>query len=171
MSSEESPEWELGELKAYGLLSHADIHYHRATDSQKGGHMDSNYDRQLALISFDNAIEISMDAYLASHLDLLDDLKNIRHPKRHGKYKCRLSVILKKIKEHTPSIPCCTLYKQIAKYHKARNAHYHESVPEKQDNQFLDNQPLMECRNLAIWFVQTLFPEHDVKNSLGEDNR
>jgi len=43
--------------RSFELIHHAEIHYRRETD----------YDRRLAIISFDNSIEVSITTYLTLH--------------------------------------------------------------------------------------------------------
>ena len=137
--------------RPFELIFHAEIHYLRGSD----------YDRRLALISFDNSIEVSIATYLS--------LK----PIQRGNRKYSREDIKKWMNNYHTKIDFFALeickrglpeYKEkdvIVWYHEQRNEQYHGGgfgVPEQ--------KTLVGIREVALWVFSVLFETADVKTKL-----
>ena len=131
--------------RPFELIHHAEIHYRK----------DSDYDRRLALISFDNSIEVSITTYLS-----LNPIQ--RSNRQYSKERCKASGLVNAfhtkldffILRNTPSrgLPQHKDKADIVWYHEQRNEHYHggtSGVPEK--------RTLDEIRQVALWIFSVLF--------------
>ena len=137
--------------RPFELIYHAEIHYRRGSD----------YDRRLALISFDNSIEISIATYL-----LLKSLQreNREYPKEDVKkwmrnYHSKLDFFILEIQKR--GLPEYKEKAEIVWYHDQRNEHYHGggfSVPGK--------DTLDGIRGIALWIFSVLFETSDVEAKL-----
>lgn len=138
--------------RPFELICHAEHHY------QKGG----DYDRGLALISFDNSIEVSISTYLSLNPIQRD---NHQYPKKnveewlhdyHSKLDFFLSEIIKK-----QQLPEYFSKDVIVWYHNMRNNYYHgrmDGVP--------DQKTLEELRTVSFWVFSTLFKVHEIESLL-----
>lgn len=138
-------------VRPFELIFHAEIHYRRGSD----------YDRRLALISFDNSIEVSISTYLS--------LKPMQRGNRHysredvetwmNNYHTKLDFFASEIQNR--GLPEYREKAEIVWYHDQRNEHYHGggfSVPEQ--------GTLNEIRQVALWVFSVLFETPDVESKL-----
>jgi hypothetical protein len=138
-------------LRPFELIHHAEIHYSRGSD----------YDRRLALISFDNSIEVSISTYLA-----LNPMQ--RGSKQYKKedvakwvknYHTKLDFFLLEIKQR--GLPEHKEKGVMVWYHDQRNECYHGGgfgVPEK--------ETLDGIRQVALWVFSVLFETAEVESVL-----
>lgn len=147
MSTDLKP-WARGPFE---LILHAEIHYRRGDD----------YDRRLALISFDNSIEVSVTAYLS--LNPIN--RNGREYKKEDvekwlrNYHTKLDFLSEEIKGR--DLPDEVGKDIIVWYHDLRNEQYHgggRGVPGKE---ILDG-----IRKAAIWIFSVLYNVVDVDGEL-----
>jgi hypothetical protein len=137
--------------KAFELLFHAESHFRAGTD----------YDKRLALISFDNSIEVSISIYLA--------LNPIQRGSRQYKkedvktwltnYHTKLDFFSQEISQR--GLPEYRGKAQIVWLHEQRNELYHGSsggVPEI--------QTLEDIRGTAFWVFSILFEIADVDSKI-----
>lgn len=137
--------------RPFELVFHAEIHYRRGND----------YDRRLALISFDNSIEVSITTYLS--------LKPIQRGNREylridvekwmHNYHSKLDFFSLEIQKR--GLPEYYDKAEIVWYHDQRNGQYHGDgfgVPEK--------ETLDRIRQVALWVFSVLFETADVETKL-----
>lgn len=137
--------------RPFELIYHAEIHYRKDTD----------YDRRLALISYDNSIEVSITTYLS-----LNPIQRGNRVYEREKVKKWLDNFHTKIDFFILEIQSRGLpeYKEkadIVWYHEQRNEHYHggtSGVPEK--------RTLDDIRQVALWIFSVLFETPDVESKL-----
>jgi len=138
-------------VRPFELILHAEIHYRKGSD----------YDRRLALISFDNSIEISITTYLS--------LNPIQRGNRtysktdvekwKNNYHSKVDFFTQEIK--TRGLPELKGKDEIVWYHDQRNEQYHGSgfgVPEQ--------QTLDDIRQIALWIFSVLFETANVEKEL-----
>ena len=101
--------------RPFELIIHAEIHYRKGSD----------YDRRLALISFDNSIEVSITTYLS-----LNPIQrgNRQYPKKDvekwvSNYHSKLDFFTLEIQNR--GLPEYKEKAEIVWYHDQRNEHYH----------------------------------------------
>ncbi|MFZ5368996.1 MAG: hypothetical protein ACOZCE_12285 [Spirochaetota bacterium] len=138
-------------IKPFELLFHAEMHIQKGTD----------YDRRLALVSFDNSIEVSITTYLTlnpiqrenrsySRTDVAKWLTN---------YHTKLDFFFSELTMR--KLPTYSGKDEIVWLHDQRNEQYHGSsagVPS------IDT--LNEIRKIAIWVFSVLFNIPDVESLL-----
>jgi hypothetical protein len=137
--------------RPFELIFHAEIHYLRGSD----------YDRRLALISFDNSIEVSITTYLS-----LNPIQreNRQYPKKDvekwmSNYHSKLYFFALEIQKR--GLPEYKEKAEIVWYHDQRNEHYHGGgfgVPEK--------KTLDGIRQAALWVFSVLFEAADIETKL-----
>ena len=140
--------------KAFELLFHAEAHLRVGED----------YDKRLALISFDNSIEVSIHTYLDLH-------HNQRGGKKYkeedvkvwlgGTFHPKVEFFIGEIKRR--GLPERMGKEHIGWLHDQRNEIYHGSsggVPEK--------KTLNEIRDAALWVFSVLFDITDIESLLSE---
>jgi hypothetical protein len=137
--------------RPFELIFHAEVHYQSGTD----------YDRRLALISFDNSIEVSISTYLT----LNPIQRGNRQYKREDvnkwliKYHSKLDFYFDEL-----TIRGLPVYKgkdEIVWYHDQRNELYHGS------NSGIPAQDVLDdIRKVAIWIFSILFDIVDVESKL-----
>ncbi|WP_052294299.1 hypothetical protein [Desulfosudis oleivorans] len=137
--------------RPFELIFHAEIHYRKGSD----------YDRRLALISFDNAIEVSIATYLS-----LNPLQrgNRQYPKKDiekwmNNYHSKLDFFALEIQ--TRGLPEYKEKAEIVWYHDQRNEHYHGGgfgVPQQ--------DTLDGIRQVALWVFSVLFEAADIETDL-----
>lgn len=142
------PPWVYGPFE---LLVHAELHY------REGG----DFDRRIALISFDNSIEVSVMNYLS-----LDDIhRGGRKYKREEKsvwmdnyFSTKLDFIEEECKRRSKKM----LHdkQHMTWYHQNRNKQYHEGQAAVPTSEVLNG-----AREAAIWVFGFLY---DVPNVLAE---
>ncbi len=139
--------------KAFELIFHAEHHWRRGHD----------YDKRLALISFDNSIEVSISVYLG--------LNPIQRGNRHyptvdvqkwrRDYHSKLDFYCEELSSR--KLPEYRDKAHIVWLHEQRNELYHGSsggVPEL--------TTLEEIRSVALWVYSVLFDDTDIKARLEE---
>lgn len=137
--------------KAFELIFHAEHHFRNGTD----------YDKRLALISFDNSIEVSITIYLNLHPSQRGgrEIKNDDKEKSLRSYFSKLEFYESELIERG-----LTVHKDkgtIQWLHEQRNELYHGSsggVPT------LDT--LQEIRFVATWIYSILFEDTDIEERL-----
>lgn len=137
--------------RPFELIHHAETHYRIGND----------YDRRLALISFDNSIEVSISTYLSlnplQRADRQYDKKDVA-TWLHDFYS-KLDFFLQEITKR--GLP---IYKEkdiIVWYHDQRNDCYHGvgfGVPEK--------KTIDGIRQVALWVFSVLFETADIETIL-----
>lgn len=137
--------------KAFELLFHAESHFRGGTD----------YDKRLALISFDNSIEVSISIYLAlnpiqrgNREYKKDDVRTWLH-----NYHSKLDFFSEEVGRR--GLPEHRGKAQIVWLHEQRNELYHGStggVPEI--------QTLEDIRGTAFWIFSVLFDIVDVESQI-----
>lgn len=138
-------------VRPFELIHHAEIHYRK----------DSDYDRRLALISFDNSIEVAITTYLS-----LNPIQrsNRQYSKEDVKkwlvnFHTKLDFFVSEIQNR--GLPQHKEKADIVWYHDQRNEHYHgggSGVPEK--------RTLDEIRQVTLWIFSVLFETPDVESKL-----
>jgi hypothetical protein len=144
------PAWVYGPFE---LLVHAELHYRAGKD----------FDRRMALISFDNAIEVAVSTYL--HL----------HPvQRNGKtyqradverwlvsFPSKLEFVAEECASRT--VPMLVDLGHMIYYHAIRNEQYHEgraTIPAEES--------LVGIRQAALWVFGLLYDAPDIESKLEE---
>lgn len=138
-------------IRPFELICHAEIHYRRGSD----------YDRRLALISFDNSIEVSITTYLSLNPIQRENRTYDRADVEKWKhdYHSKLDFFAKEINKR--GLPEYKGKDEIIWYHDQRNEHYHgggSGVPEQ--------KTLDEIRKVALWVFSILFEYADVETIL-----
>jgi len=142
------------DVRPFELIFHAEVHYRS----------DKDYDRRLALISFDNSIEISITTYLS----LNPIQRNNRQYKKEdverwmNNYHSKLDFFAEEIKNR--GLPEYKGKADIVWYHDQRNDQYHgegAGVPSK--------DTLDGIRQVAIWVFSVLFETADVETRLNSE--
>lgn len=138
-------------VRPFELIFHAEIHYRKGSD----------YDRRLALISFDNSIEVSIATYLS-----LNPLQrgNKQYPRREienwmNNYHSKLDFFALEIQER--GLPEYKEKAEIVWYHDQRNEQYHGGgfgVPQQ--------DTLYGIRQVALWVFSVLFEAADVETKI-----
>lgn len=137
--------------RAFELIYHAELHYLRGED----------YDRRLALISFDNSIEVSITTYLS--------LNPIQRGNRQyqrtdveiwmNNYHSKLDFFAGEIQRR--GLPEHVGKDVIVWYHDHRNEQYHGSGQGVPEINMLDG-----IRKAAVWVFSVLFDTADVEAKL-----
>src|SRR4051812_42241733 len=130
---------------AYGtfeLLVHAEMH------RREGG----DFDRRIAIIGFDNAIEVAITTYLSLHPIQRGNrtYTNGDVVKWSGNYHTKIDFFMAEIQKR--AIGCKCEKAEIVWYHEVRNGQYHgggATVPQARE---LDG-----VRNAALWIFSVLF--------------
>lgn len=146
------PPWVLGPLE---LLAHAEGHYLQGDD----------LDRRLAMIGFDNAIELSVTTYLTLDpvqrggvsyptVDVENWLKNF-----HSKVDFFLQQI---VANRGLTVECDKA--TFVWHHDVRNGQYHSGGPTVPERRALEG-----VRKAAIWVFATLFGVTDPEAELGSE--
>lgn len=137
--------------RPFELIVHGEIHFRRGDD----------YDRRLALVSFDNSIEVTIAAYLKlnpahrggrpySNADISKWLKN---------FHTRIDFFLDENKNR--ELPEHKTKEEIVWHHDQRNEHYHgggATVPEQ--------TTLEGVRQSALWIFSVLFDTPNIEEIL-----
>lgn len=148
------PDLEPWTMRPYELIFHGELHFVSGVD----------YDRRLAIISFDNAIEVSITTYL--------DLNPInRQNKTYKKedvvqwkhdYHTKLDFFYGEISKR--GLPEHMKKDVIVWYHDQRNNQYHESYAGVPTKEVLDG-----IRQAAFWIFSVLFAYADIESKLKFD--
>jgi len=134
---------------AYGpfeLLLHAELHLRDGED----------FDRRIALISFDNAIEVAITTYLSLHPI---QRQNRTYTKAQidqwfENYHTKIDFFMLEVQQRNLTVECEKC--DIVWYHDVRNGQYHgggATVPQERE--------LQGIRKVALWVFSVLF---DVQN-------
>ncbi|HOI25720.1 MAG TPA: hypothetical protein PK581_09080 [Caldisericia bacterium] len=138
-------------IKPFELLFHAETHRLKGTD----------YDRRLALVSFDNAIEVSITVYLSlnpiqrqnrtiKRTEVEESLKN---------YHTKLDFFFLELEIRKMLPKCGKDY--IVWYHEQRNEQYHS-----QSSGVPSLDTIGTIRNIALWIFSVLFSIPDLESLL-----
>lgn len=139
--------------KAFELLFHAESHFRGGTD----------YDKRLALVSFDNSIEVSISSYLALNPIQRGDrqYKKDDVQKWLCNYHSKLDFFSQEISQR--ELPEHRGKAQIVWLHEQRNELYHGSsggVPEI--------KTLEDIRGTAFWVFSVLFEIAGIESIVDE---
>lgn len=142
--------WAVGPFE---MLYHAETHFLKGED----------FDRRIALISFDNAIEVAITTYLALHPIQRGQRQYQRTDIEtwQRNYHTKLDFFYQEV--GTRNIPELVEKADIIFYHQNRNDQYHNGgtgVPEL--------RKLEGVRQAAIWIFSTLFDVTDTDTILRE---
>lgn len=139
--------------KAFELIFHAEHHWRRGMD----------YDKRLALISFDNSIEVSISIYLSLHPVQRNNTQYSKEDveKWLKNYHTKLDFL--EIELARRKLPAHRDKAHIVWLHEQRNELYHGSsggVPEI--------TTIEEIRFVALWVYSVLFDDADIELRLDE---
>lgn len=142
--------WAVGPFE---MLYHAETHFLKGED----------FDRRIALISFDNAIEVAITTYLALHPIQRGERQYQRTDIEtwQRNYHTKLAFFYQEV--GTRNLPELVEKADIIFYHQNRNDQYHNGgagVPEL--------HKLEGIRQAAIWIFSTLFDVSDTDTILQE---
>ena len=138
-------------IRPFELIFHAEVHYRNGSD----------YDRRMALISFDNSIEVSITTYLT----LKPLQRNNRKYKKEdvqkwlNNYHSKLDFFSEEIKNR--GLPEYKEKSEIAWYHDQRNEQYHGGSSGVPPKNVLDG-----IRQAALWIYSVLFDTVDIEKGL-----
>jgi hypothetical protein len=137
--------------KPFELLFHAETHRLKGTD----------YDRRLALVSFDNAIEVSITVYLSLNPTQRQNRTFDRSvvEKSLQNYYSKLDFFFSELE--TRKLPSICGKEDIQWLHGQRNEQYHSHYPGVPS---LDS--IGRIRNIALWIFSVLFNISDVEATL-----
>jgi len=138
-------------IRPFELIHHAEIHYRK----------DSDYDRRLALISFDNSIEVSITTYLSLNPIQRSNREYRKEDVKKWLYNFHTKLDFFALEIQNRGLPEYKEKADIVWYHDQRNEHYHgggSGVPEK--------RTLDEIRQVALWIFSVLFETPDVESKL-----
>jgi len=142
--------WSYGPFE---LLLHAEMHLRNGED----------FDRRIAMISFDNAIEVAVTTYLSLH-PLQRHNRTYRNEdveQWQQNYHTKLDFLEAEVKMRGLSMPCPRA--EIVWYHDVRNGQYHgkgASIPQARD--------CTGIRKAALWIFSTLFDVPDSEKLVDE---
>lgn len=140
--------------RPFELITHGEIHFRRGSD----------YDRRLALVSFDNSVEVSITTYLTLK-PIQRDGKS--YPKEDvakwlNNYHTKLDFFLEE--NNSRGLPEHQTKDVIVWYHDQRNEQYHggsSGVPEQ--------NTLEGIRQAALWIFSVLFETTNVEQTLEDE--
>ncbi|MGZ3579758.1 MAG: hypothetical protein ACXU98_12185 [Syntrophales bacterium] len=138
-------------VRPFELIHHAEIHYRK----------DSDYDRRLALISFDNSIEVSIATYLSLNPIQRGNRAYAREDVKKWLINFHTKLDFFTLEIQNRGLPEYKEKADIVWYHDQRNEHYHgggSGVPEK--------RTLDEIRQVSLWIFSVLFETPDVESKL-----
>lgn len=142
---------------AYGtfeLLVHAEMH-------RVGG---GDFDRRIALIGFDNAIEVAITTYLSLH----PIQRGIRQYARNDvetwtdNFHTKIDFFMVELQKR--NVPCLCDKADIVWYHEVRNAQYHGGGATVPQGRELDG-----VRTAALWIFAVLFDVADVERLVTDE--
>jgi len=135
----------------FELIVHAQLHIQDGSD----------FDRRIALISFDNAIEVAITTYLS--LDPIQrgnrQYQNADVGRWLGNYHCKLDFFFHEMQSRGVNVDCKK--DEIVWCHNVRNDQYHEGGPT-----IPGERVLTEIRKAALEVFSTLFEVMDVEDIL-----
>ena len=142
------PPWAFG---AFELLLHAELHYRAGND----------FDRRIALISFDNSIEVSISTYLSLHPMQRKNRQyaNADIAKWLTNFNAMLDFLSQECVQRSVNMGADVAH--MLWYHKIRNEQYHEgkaTIP--------NADSLSGIRHAALWAFSMLYEVMDVEKLL-----
>lgn len=137
------PPWAYG---PYELLLHAELHIRDG----------ENFDRRIAMISYDNAIEVAITVYLSLNPIQRQGRKydKVKMDSWLKNYHRKIDFLMQEIKQR--KIKCEITKEEIVWYHDIRNKQYHgggNTIPQLRD--------LQKIRQIAMWIFSFLY---DIEN-------
>lgn len=138
-------------VRPFELIHHAEIHYRK----------DSDYDRRLALISFDNSIEVSITTYLSLNPIQRGNRTYAREDVKKWLVNFHTKLDFFTVEIQNRGLPEYKEKADIVWYHEQRNEHYHGGVSGVPEKRTLD-----EIRQVALWMFSVLFETPDVESKL-----
>jgi hypothetical protein len=137
--------------RPFELIHHAEIHYRR----------DSEYDRRLAIISFDNSIEVSISTYLTLHPSQRGNrtYENKLVDQWLRSFESKADFFL--LENKNRGLPEYAEKGEIVWFHKQRNECYHGSGSSVPPKKALDG-----IRKVALWVFSVLFDTTEVESLL-----
>lgn len=137
------PPWAYG---PYELLLHAELHIRDGED----------FDRRIAMISYDNAIEVAITVYLSLNPIQRQGRKydKVKMDSWLKNYHRKIDFLMQEIKQR--KIKCEITKEEIVWYHDIRNKQYHgggNTIPQLRD--------LQKIRQIAMWIFSFLY---DIEN-------
>ena len=143
--------WERGPFE---LIVHAEAHF-------RGGR---DFDRRMAIISYDNSIEVSIHTYL--------DLHPIQRLNREYKtdqiriwlenYHSKIDFFIEEVSSRGLSLVCDKA--EFVWYHKVRNGQYHTGDPTIPQGEDVEG-----IREAALWVFGVLFEIEDMEQRLARE--
>jgi hypothetical protein len=138
------PPWAYG---PYELLLHAEQHVRDGED----------FDRRIAMISYDNAIEVAITVYLSLNPIQRQGRKydKVKMDSWLKNYHRKIDFLMQEIKHR--KIKCEITKEEIVWYHDIRNKQYHgggNTIPQLRD--------LQKIRQIAMWIFSFLY---DIENA------
>lgn len=139
----------------FEMILHAEQHYQLGED----------LDRRIALIGFDNAVEVSISTYLSLNPIHRGGLKLKPELVKDwmGSYSKKLDFFYDEILK-PKGLPEQHAKENILWYHDQRNEQYHEGRPSVPGKLALDG-----IRNVAFWIFSTLYDEPNFLEILREE--
>lgn len=130
----------------YELLLHAELHMRDGDD----------FDRRIAMISYDNAIEVAITVYLSLNQIQRQGRKydKVKMDSWLKNYHRKIDFLMQEIKQR--KIKCEITKEEIVWYHDIRNKQYHgggNTIPQLRD--------LQKIRQIAMWVFSFLY---DIEN-------
>lgn len=137
------PPWAYG---PYELLLHAELHVRDGED----------FDRRIAMISYDNAIEVAITVYLSLNPIQRQGRKydKVKMDSWLKNYHRKIDFLMQEIKQR--KIKCEITKEEIVWYHDIRNKQYHGG-----DNTIPQLRDLQKIRQIAMWIFSFLY---DIEN-------
>src|SRR5215211_1638857 len=142
------PPWALGPFE---LILHAEMHYRDGED----------FDRRIAIVGYDNAIEVAIRTYLSLH-----PIQRQNRQYEKARVECWLEnyhtkIEFFEIEVGTRGIPSVCDKAEFVWYHEVRNGQYHvggATIPQGRE--------LQGIREAALWVFAVLFDVPDVESLL-----
>jgi len=142
------PPWALGPFE---LILHAEMHYRDGED----------FDRRIAIVGYDNAIEVAIRTYLSLH-----PIQRQNRQYEKARVECWLEnyhtkIEIFEIEVGTRGIPSVCDKAEFVWYHEVRNGQYHvggATIPQGRE--------LQGIREAALWVFAVLFDVPDVESLL-----
>ncbi|MFN7430694.1 MAG: hypothetical protein ACK54T_00945 [bacterium] len=137
--------WALGPFE---LLVHAEMHFRDGDD----------FDRRIAIVGFDNAIEVAIHTYLNLHPCQRGDqeYKKDEVEKWLGNFHTKVEFFIGEVTKRGLTVECDKA--KFVWYHEVRNGQYHvggATIPQSRE--------LEGIRKAAFWVFSTLFGVADVE--------
>ncbi len=145
------PPWAEGPFE---LIYHAELHFRAGED----------FDRRIAMISFDNAIEVSITTYLSLHPIQRQNRQYQKAQVEQWLQSYHTKIDFLEIECQQRRITVLVQKSHIVHYHMIRNKQYHE-----EGGYFTPNwADLKGVRGAALWVFSTLYDVPNVEQILEE---